>query len=220
MPSDVTGLEVVEDFSSTGRCDEGFLQVRRLRVRNRRLDGTTSIVYRVDVVDRPKLDAVAVLAWRRTAAGGREFLTRLNLRPAAYFRKDKAPVLPDGKAHLFCEELVAGLLEEGDQGEPGLLKRAAQELEEEAGFSVPAERFHRLGPAFFVAPGIISEKIFLTQVDLTGVAPQAPQGDGSPLEEGGRLFWRSEAELAALIASGEIADAKTEIALGRLRAVG
>jgi ADP-ribose pyrophosphatase len=29
----VTDLEVVEDFTSTGRCDEGFLQVRLLRVR-------------------------------------------------------------------------------------------------------------------------------------------------------------------------------------------
>jgi ADP-ribose pyrophosphatase len=37
----VTEIEVVEDFSSTARCDEGFLQLRRLRVRNRRADGST-----------------------------------------------------------------------------------------------------------------------------------------------------------------------------------
>jgi len=60
----VIALEVVEDFSSTARCDEGFLQIRRLRCRNRRSDGTHSAIYRVDVVDRPKLDAVAVLIWR------------------------------------------------------------------------------------------------------------------------------------------------------------
>ena len=42
-------------------------------------------VYRVDVVDRPRLDAVAVLVYRR-GASGLEVLTRKNLRPAAYFR--------------------------------------------------------------------------------------------------------------------------------------
>src|SRR4051794_12316339 len=107
----VTALEVIEDFSATGRCDEGFLRIRRLRVKNRRADGSLSELYRVDVVDRPKLDAVAVLIWRRRADGRLEFLTRENLRPAAYFRKDQQPTVPDGRSHLFCEEIVAGLLE-------------------------------------------------------------------------------------------------------------
>jgi hypothetical protein len=95
-PPTVTALEIVEDFSSTARCDEGFLQLRRLRVRNRRSDGSHSQVYRVDVVDRPRLDAVAVLVWRRSATG-LEFLTRQNLRPAAWFRSEKTPVMPEAR---------------------------------------------------------------------------------------------------------------------------
>ena len=83
--SSVTDIEVLEDFSSSAKCDEGFLRIRRLRCQNRRADGTASKVYRVDVVDRPRLDAVAVLVYRRTEAG-LEVLTRMNLRPAAYFR--------------------------------------------------------------------------------------------------------------------------------------
>src|SRR5438067_2110878 len=125
----VNAIEVVEDFSSTARCDEGFLQLRRLRVRNRRVDGSSSEVYRVDVVDRPRLDAVAVFITRSTERG-LEALTRMNLRPAAYFRKDKQTPLPDGRSHLYCEEIVAGLLEPQDHGEEGLLRRAAQEVRE------------------------------------------------------------------------------------------
>lgn len=210
----VTDLEVVEDFTSTGRCDEGFLHVRRLRVRNVRGDGTHSPMYRVDVIDRPRLDAVAVLVWRR-GEQGLEFLTRQNLRPAAYFRKDKVPNVPDGRTHLFCEEIVAGLLEEGDAGEAGLRHRAAAEVREEAGFVVEPSKVQLLGAPFFVAPGIISEKIFLAAVEVTGLAPVTAAGDGSPLEEGGVIGWRTTVSLQKAIADGVIQDAKTELALTR-----
>ncbi|MCC6333431.1 MAG: NUDIX hydrolase [Myxococcales bacterium] len=212
--ANVTGLEVVEDLTSTARCDEGFLHVRRLRVKNRRDDGSASVVYRVDVVDRPRLDAVAVLVWRRGAQGP-EFLTRQNLRPAAYFRKDKVPAVPDGRSHLFCEEIVAGLLEEKDQGEAGVRFRAAEEVREEAGYEVKPEQVELLGRPFFVAPGILSEKIFLAAVEVTGLFPAPAPGDGSPLEEGGVITWRDLAAMRAAIAGGTIQDAKTELALQR-----
>ena len=214
----VTALEVVEDFSSTGRCDEGFLQIRRLRCRNRRSDGTHSATYRVDVVDRPKLDAVAVLVWRR-GVGGLEFLTRQNLRPAAYFRAEKTPVLAESREWLFCEEIVAGLIEPSDLGERAIRGRAVEEVHEEAGLRVDVDDVRHLGPPFFVAPGIISEKIFLTEVDVTGLVAAEPQGDGSPLEEGAVVTWRSLSSLQAALAAGEIQDAKTELALGRFLAL-
>jgi ADP-ribose pyrophosphatase len=213
----VTGLDVVEDFSATGRCDEGFLQIRRLRVQNQRADGSRSQVYRVDVVDRPRLDAVAVLVYRR-AAGGLEFLTRQTLRPAAAFRLGKPMVVPDGRSHLYCEEIVAGILELDDRGEDGLRRRAALEVHEEAGYAVEPSSVWLLGPPFFVAPGIISEKIFLGAVDVTGVAASEPEGDGSPLEEGGVVRWRALASLEEALRTGEIQDAKTELALRRFLA--
>ncbi len=215
----VTKLEIVEDLSATARCDEGFLRLRRLRVRNAREDGTRSSVYRVDVIDRPRLDAVAVLIYRRVA-GGTEFLTRQNLRPAAFFRSGKSPVVPDGRTHLFCEELVAGLLEDGDRGEDGVRRRAAAEAFEEAGFRVDAATITLLGKPFFVAPGILSEKIHLASVDVTGLTPEVPEGDGSPLEEGGVTQWRTREALEAAIADGTIQDAKTELALARFTARG
>lgn len=210
----VTALEIVEDFSSTARCDEGFLRLKRLRVRNRRADGSSSPVYRVDVIDRPKLDAVGVLVWRQ-GAEGLEFLTRQNLRPAAYFRKDHLTTVPDGRVHLYCEEIVAGLLEPADQGEPGLKFRAAEEVREEAGFSVKPEAISLLGAPFMLAPGILSEKIFLAAVDVTGLHPVEPEGDGSPLEESPGTRWWSEPQILEAIETGHLQDGKTEIALMR-----
>ncbi len=210
----VTALEVVEDFSSTARCDEGFLQIRRLRCRNRRADGSHSSIFRVDVVDRPKLDAVAVLVWRR-GEGGLEFLTRQNLRPAAYFRSEKSPVIAESREWLFCEEIVAGLLEPSDAGERAIRARAVEEVHEEAGLRVEVDAVRHLGPPFFVAPGIISEKIYLTEVEVTGAVATEPEGDGSPMEEGAVMTWRSLASIQSALATGEIQDAKTELALNR-----
>lgn len=219
--SSVTDIEIIEDFSSTARCDEGFLRVRRLRCRNRRADGSSSPVYRVDVVDRPRLDAVAVLVYRR-GASGLEVLTRMNLRPAAYFRKDNrgAMTVPDpASGYLRVEEIVAGLLEPEDKGEEGLRRRAAAEVHEEAGFNVKPEDIRLLGGAFFLAPGILSEKVFPAAVDVTELSPEEPEGDGSPLEEGTQLHWRPIQEVLDACRRGDIPDAKTEVALTRLLAL-
>lgn len=213
----LAGLEVVEDFSATARCDEGFLHLRRLRVQNRREDGSTSPVYRVDVVDRPKLDAVAVLVFRRE--GERlEALTRTNLRPAALFRRDKRAqqTVPDEREYLLLDEIVAGLLEPTDQGEAGLRQRAALEVREEAGYEVAPEEIVLLGAPFFVAPGILSEKIFLCGVDVSGRVQRAPQGDGSPMEEGATTRWWSFDALLDACRDGRVPDAKTELALRRM----
>ncbi len=212
-------IEVVEDFSSTARCDEGFLQLRRLRCRNRRSDGSSSNVYRVDVIDRPRLDAVAVLVYRHGETG-LEVLTRMQLRSAAFFRKDRemAMTIPDGQTHLQVEEIVAGLLEPEDKGEAGLLKRAAAEVKEEAGFEVEPSEVRTLGAPFFVVPGILSEKIFPTAVDVTGKPHSPPKGDGTPLEEGAALRWRPLKALLQACRAGELQDAKTEIAAARLLA--
>lgn len=212
---DVREIEVVEDFTATARCDEGWLHVRRLRVRNRRADGSTSPVYRVDMVDRPRLDAVAVTVYRR-GAEGIEVLTRQQLRPAAYFRKDKAKTVEDGQVHLFIEELVAGLLEPEDHGEEGIRKRAALEVGEEAGFDVTPEEIVLVGGPYFLAPGIVSEKMFPCAVDVTGKVQRRPEGDGSPLEEGSAMRWRPLDELIRACRSGEIQDARTEIGAVRL----
>ncbi len=220
MPK-VAGIEIVEDYTKRARCDEGFLHLKRYRARNRRADGTSSPEYRIDVIDRPTLDAVAVCLWARTGRGV-EVLTRRGLRPAAYFRREKPPALPEPE-YLLLEELVAGVLEPGERGLDALRRRAAAEVREETAIEIAPERLGLLGAPFFMLPGIASEKIHLLEAEVPRVGAAGPheapqEGDGSPMEEGAVLEWR---ELGAAIAAcerGEIEDAKTELAFRRLAA--
>lgn len=215
----VTGIEVVDDLTSRSRCDEGFLHVKRLVCRNRHGDGSSSRDYRVDVVDRPIPDAVAVLIWRRVAPGI-EVLTRKTLRPAAHFRAGMTLPVPDPRPYLLLEELVAGILEPRDQGELGVRQRAAEETLEEAGYRVSPDEVTLLGGSFFLAPGILSEKIHPTAVEVTGRPQETPEGDGSPLEEGATLHWWPINALVRACRSGEVEDAKTEISVNRFLARG
>ena len=216
----VASIEIVEDFTASSRCDEGFLHVRRYRARNRREDGTLSPTYRIDVLDRPALDAVAVCLWARTPRGV-EVLLRRQLRPAVLFRRGKARALPEPEPLLY-EEIVAGLLEPGEKGLAALRRRGAEEALEEAGLEVAPERLESLGAAFYTLPGIVSEKIHLlaAEVERGDAASEhdAPlEGDGSPLEEGATLVWRGLDEAIAACESGEIEDVKSELAFRRLR---
>jgi len=219
MPQ-VDAIEIVEDRTASSRCDEGFLHVRRYRALNRRVDGTRSAVYRIDVLDRPSLDAVAVCLWARTPRGV-EVLLRRQLRPAVLFRRGKVRALPEAES-LLHEEIVAGLVEPGEKGLDALRRRGADEAREEAGIEVDPSRLSPLGAAFYMLPGIISEKIHLLEAevprgDAAGEHDAPLEGDGSPLEEGATLIWRGLDEAIAACESGEIEDAKSELAFRRLR---
>jgi ADP-ribose pyrophosphatase len=215
----VTDIEIVLDRTAEARCDEGFLRLKRFRARNRRDDGSTSRDYPIDLIDRPTLDAVAVCAYARGPRGV-EVLTRAGLRPAALFRRGKPTVLPEPE-YLLVEEIVAGVLEPGERGVPAMQRRGADELHEEADLVVAPERLEPLGAPFFMLPGIASEKIHLLAVEVPppaspGPRPAPAHGDGSPLEEGALLRWRSLDDAIRACEAGEIEDAKTELALRRL----
>lgn len=215
----VTAIEIVEDRTATSRCDEGFLRLKRYRARNVRVDGSTSAVYPIDVIDRPVLDAVAVVLWARTGRGV-EVLTRRGLRPAASFRRGQQTVLPEPD-YLLVEEIVAGVLEPGEVGAAALRRRAVEEVAEEAGIALDEDRVERLGAPFFLVPGIASEKIHLVVAEVArtgGDGPfEAPHGgDGSPLEEGALLEWRELHAAIGACEAGEIEDVKTEVGFRRL----
>lgn len=216
----VTAIEIVEDYTNRARCDEGFLRLKRFRARNRHTDGGASAEYRIDVIDRPTLDAVALVLWARTPRGI-EVLTRQGIRPAAYFRRLRTAALPEPE-YLLVEEIVAGVLETGELGVDALRHRAAEEALEEAGVRVAPAAIAPLGGAFFTVPGIASEKIHLMEVEVPffGAADRpfdAPSaGDGTPLEEGARLRWRELGAALRACEAGEIEDAKTELGFRRL----
>jgi ADP-ribose pyrophosphatase len=197
----------------------GFLALRRLRLRNRRADGTVSPPYTCDYMVRPYgQDAVVVVVYARNATGGVDVLLRDGLRPPLFFgrRPDLAP-LPEPAASPWSRELVAGILEVGDHGEAGLRARACAEVAEEAGFDVAPDAVQLLGAGTYPSPGGKIEKFYFTAVPVTPAAQRALDGDGSPMEEGATTSWMSLDDAIAACVRGDLCDAKTEIGLRRFR---
>ena len=221
-PHDVVELVVDSDERTGGG---GFLEIRRLRLRNRRADGTLSAPYVCDSVARPYgQDAVVVAIYARSSAAagsagaGVQVLVREGLRPALSFgRSPEAAPLPEPPPSLFMTELVAGIIEVGDRGEAGLRVRAAHEVAEEAGFTVEPSAVVLLGAGSYPSPGSMIEKFYFVAAEVDPAAQQPLAGDGSPMEEGARTRWLSLDDAIAACTRGDIPDLKTELGLRRLR---
>lgn len=219
-PMRPVSLEVVEDRTGASRPDEGFLRLRRLRVRHRYEDGSWSPVYACDVVSRRCTDAVAVVLWFRDGRGAVQVVLKEGVRPAVWLRREKDLPRPDPEAPLTLPELVAGLLEEADRGAEGVARRAAAEAREEAGVDLPPAAFRPLGAASFPTPGAADERVEFQVAELPG--PEAlgrATGDGSAMEEGSRVLVLELAEAIRRCRDGRIPDMKTEIGLLRLAAL-
>jgi ADP-ribose pyrophosphatase len=215
----VAGIEVVEDRTASSGCDEGFLRVRRLRLRNTFTDGTTSAEYPCDVVSRRFVDAVAVVLYTRSEDGRVFVHYREGTRPPIWLRRAKQAELPhaDPQPYDRIGEIVAGVLEEGDDGAAGVRRRGAIEAEEEAGYSVDPENVAELGPqGFFPSPGVADEKVYLVTVEVDPVQRGVASGDGSVMEQGTRMVTLELRDAIAACRRGEIPDAKTELGFLRL----
>ncbi len=207
---------IIDSDERTG--EGGFLALRRLRMRNRRADGSASAPYVCDAVVRPYgQDAVVVAIYARTPRGI-EILVRECLRPVLPIVRDPARApLPEQPHGMFLTELVAGIVEEGDRGEAGLRTRAAAETLEEAGFVVDPSAIVLLGAGMLPSPGCLVEKFYFTAVEVDPSTQQPLEGDGSPMEEGATTRWLPlDAAIDACV-RGELIDLKTELGLRRLR---
>ncbi len=219
-PRELAAIEVVADRSAEGRCDEGFLRVRRLVLRNAYADGTRSREYPCDVVSRRRSDAaVAVLYAIETVAGRRRVRVLLRRSPRApiYLRRDAEFAPPDPREYRWIDEVVAGLIEadDADRADP-VAHRAAVEALEEAGLEVPVEAFEPLGGETFASPGITDEKLHFVAAAAPLDRAGAPPGDGSVMEECSTLWTATLGEAIAACRDGRIPDMKTEVALVRL----
>lgn len=212
-------IEVLEDRARVTPSDEGFIKVRRLRLRTRGEDGRGSEPFAYDVADREALDAVVVLLHADNADDANDpwVCVRAQLRPPLLLRRGRALPLPDADAGLALWELPAGLIEVDERGAGGVAGCAARETQEETGFALPAEAFAGLGAPVFLSPGLMAEKVhfFCARVPDHRAAVEA-KGDG-PLEQGAAVRWLLLSECLARCADGRIADAKTELALRRFR---
>jgi ADP-ribose pyrophosphatase len=214
---ELVDIEVVADRTAQSRCDSGFLRVSRLDVRNLYADGSRSAPYPCDIVSRPGSDAVVAVLYEHDAQRSVRVLLREAPRAPVYLRRHKRFVHPDPRVYLSITEVVAGIVEERDgPGTAGRQRRAAQEALEEAGCRVPAARFGEIGGETFASPGTSDEKIYFcaAEADL-GAARDAP-GDGSVMEEAGRLVVLDLAAAIEACRSGAIPDMKSEVALLRL----
>ena len=215
MSREVEHVEIVEDRTADSRCDEGFLRMRRLVLRNRYADGTTSRTYDYDIVSRTHVDAVAIVIYHRGGADRVRVALRENLRPPVWLRGEKG--LPHGeREHRLLTEIVAGVLEEEDDREGGVEARAAAECLEEAGYAVDPADVVSLGAGSFPTPGVTDEYVLLRAVEAELERRGEALGDGSVTEEAGRVVLLPLREAIRRCRAGRVADMKTEIGLLRL----
>jgi ADP-ribose diphosphatase len=211
----IVGFDVVDE-KTVG--EGGFLRIRRLMLRLVREDNSRSAAGVYDYVERPVgLDAVVLALYARDADGGAvRVLLRDGLRVPLYFGRGGAR---EGVPALHAE-VVAGILETGEDSEDALRERAAAEALEEAGVTVAPALIQRLGAATFPTAGMCAELFHFVCAEVPPAAiasARVPEGDGSPFEEGAALRWLPLDEAIAACARGDIPDMKTELALRRLR---
>lgn len=206
-------LELVEDISPEG--PPGFLALVRRRYVAHYPDGSVSQPFVYDEVDRKAIDAVVIVA-HFAQGGARHVYLRSAMRPPVFNRDPaRSPMAETGTGGLW--EVPAGLVELDEQSEAGVQRCAARELEEELGFRVEPAALRPLGPSTFPTPGVIAERHFYFEVEADPAARSEPALDGSALEHFGRVVSLPLAEALELCAAGAIEDAKTELALRRLR---
>lgn len=200
-------VDVVEDRSREARCDVGFLTLRRLTLKNRYADGTSSAAYPYDLVVREALDAVAIVLVAR-GEGEPKVCLRSALRPPLAFRDDGA--------RCVQWEVPAGLIEPGEVGLDGVFACAAREALEEVGAALEPSAFVTLGPAVSLSPGVMAEKLHFAVADVDPDARVLPTEDGTPVEERAEVRFVSLSEALAACRAGIVEDVKTELALRRL----
>lgn len=210
-------IEIVEDRTSESSCDEGFLRLARLRLRNVYSDGSTSRIYNCDIASRASSDAVVVVLYRKKEKRKIEVVLRESVRPPVYLRRFKVFEQADEKKYKHLLEAVAGVIEAGD-GASGrtFATRAAREAEEEVGCQISPENLHPLGGGSFPSPGISDEKLYFCFGHAQKFMATPPPGDGGPMEEVGRVVFVELREAIKRCRTAEIPDMKTEVALLRL----
>jgi len=177
---------------SVERVYDGFLKVDQATVRYERPDGTQSEPTKRASLERG--DSVGVLLQERSTG-------RL-----LFVRQFRYPTLRHGEPWLL--EIVAGAIDPGETPE----QAATREIEEEVGFRV--ERLEPLAE-MYGSPGGLSEKIYIYFAEFEE-EKRASEGGGLEGEDVERVDLSLE-EALKMLDAGEIRDAKSQIALLRLR---
>jgi 8-oxo-dGTP pyrophosphatase MutT (NUDIX family) len=215
---ELQAITIVEDRTAASRCDQGFLTLERLVLRNEYSDGSCSADYSCDLVSRRGIDAVVAVLYEIDDHRRVNVLLRESSRAPVYLRHRKTFVHPDRRDYITLLELVAGIVEPGDDvpGDVGKCHRAAVEAHEEAGLELPDDAFEVLGNETFASPGIGDEKLYFCSAAAPLDGAQQGHGDGSTMEEFGRIHVMELGAAITACRTGAIPDMKTEVGLLRL----
>lgn len=172
-----------------------FLSVRHEILRLKYENGEISDEFNFDSVTRRCIDASVILAYK-----GPNIFLRSAVRPALRGR---------GEYNLW--ELPAGLIEPDESP----AECARRETEEELGFALNTSDFKELGSYTYPSVGLIGERIYFFELNVTNHVRGQPSLDGSPLEKYGEIIEVPIEKAMELIEHGELADAKTELGIRR-----
>ncbi|HTQ04957.1 MAG TPA: NUDIX domain-containing protein [Polyangiaceae bacterium] len=208
-------LELLEDL--TPPSEPGFLRLVRRRYRAHYPDGSASAPFVYDLVDRPAIDAVVLVAHYLDHDGVRCVFLRSCVRPPVAARDlARSPHPERDPVHGSLWELPAGLVEPSEQTPGGLVQAAQRELAEELGLVVDAAAFRELGASVFPVPAMIAERLYFFEVTVNPAERGEPSLDGSALERFGEVRALAVEAALDLCRSGALMDGKTELALRRL----
>lgn len=208
-------LELIEDL--TPQAEPGFLRLVRHRYTAHYPDGSVSVPFVYDAVDRRAIDAVVLAAHYVDSDGARRVFLRSCVRPPVAKRDPaRSPRPEQDPPHGWIWELPAGLIETSEQTPEGLLRCAQREIEEELGFSVELSALSELGTSIFPVPAFIAERQFFFEVEVDPTQRREPTLDGSALERFGEVEAVPVNEVLELCRQGVLQDGKTELAVRRL----
>lgn len=176
------------DIHSRRRVFDAFFKIEEADVAYERFDGSMTPPLKRLVFERG--DSVAAIVYHR------EENRLLFLRQFRYPTYEKGPG--------WLTEVVAGMQEHGEPAEEALRR----EIIEEIGYE-PSHVEHIA--TFYVSPGGSSERIVLFYVEVTAAGKIGPGGGLIEENEDIVTVSYSPAELAEVVAKGQIQDAKTLI---------
>ena len=209
-------LELIEDVRPP-KEEQGFIYVRKLRMKAHYADGSESQPFQYFCADRSRMDAAIIVPHFTTPDGIRHVVLRSALRPPLAARPLDIRPVPELDSLGELWEVPAGLVEADERTPEGLQVCAARELFEETGYELQPSEMIPLGPSTFPAAGMIGERHFFFHAEVDPTRRVPPPEDGSALERSAHVIsFPLEVALEAC-RRGEIEDAKTEVGLRRLR---
>lgn len=194
----------------------GFLTLRRANVQFSYEDSNDIKEMVIDYIDRKICDAVVIIPW--FVENNKTYIVLRSSIRSQFMFKDFAVSERYERSNIGnFWELPAGLIEENEVGESGVINAAKRELLEEVGVDLPIDNLTSLGPRRYSSVGLLPERLYFISANFKKEQMKQPTLDGSPMELHGKLWPVELNSIVDQINDGSIiVDTKTEIGIMRL----